>query len=199
MQTTPNARQQFQAGFSMLEMVFVLGIIGVLSSMAVMVSGAWIGTAKADSGLQQLEGAFRFARERALADRRNIEVQFLEPNRIQVVRRDVVGTVESGTTVLETFTIEGQMRFGTVASVPDLTGADDLVTGTGTGGINDGTASAEIFTSEGTLVDQTGDPLNLEVFVSNPNDPLSARAVTVFGPTAFIRGYTWNGTEWSRR
>jgi hypothetical protein len=179
--------------------VFVVGIIGVLSSMAVMVSGTWIEAAKADGGLDQMVAAFRTARERALADRRNMEVRMLPPNQIQVVRRDVVGSVEVGTTAIETFTLEGRMRVGVVSGVPDLTGADDLIAGTGNGGINVGNATAAIFTSEGTLVDQNGDPLNLEVFVGQGVERLSARVVTVFGPTAFIRGYTWNGSRWTRQ
>jgi prepilin-type N-terminal cleavage/methylation domain-containing protein len=192
------ARPGGQAGFSLIETVFVVGIIGILSGMAVLVSGSWVAAAKADGGLDQVVSALRTARERAIADRRNIEVRFQAPNQIAIVRRDVVGNVEAGTTVLETITIEGSLRFHLPTGVPDLAGADDLVPGTGDSGINDGTAAAEIFTAEGTLVDQTGDPLNVEVFIAQGDDRLSSRAVTVFGPTAFIRGYTWNGSAWTR-
>ena len=53
-----------------------------------------------------------------------------------------------------------------------------------------------MFTSEGTFVDQQGDPLNGTLFLSVPGDPSSARAITMFGPTALIRAWRWNGQEW---
>jgi hypothetical protein len=180
-----------------VELTVVVAITGVVLATAVIFHPAWITGPSADGGLETVMRAFRFARERSIAERRNVEVRFVNPNQIQVVRRDVVGTAEVGTTLLETFTLEGDMRFQVLTGVPDLGAADNLVVGTGANGINDGTATSDIFTSEGTFVDQTGDPLNLEVFMARRNERLSSRAVTVFGSTALIRGYTWNGRTWA--
>jgi prepilin-type N-terminal cleavage/methylation domain-containing protein len=183
-------------GFSLIEIIFVVAIMSALLTIATLFSQTWLTTSAADSGLQQVLRAFRTARERAIAERRNIEIRFVGTNQIQVVRRDVVETAEVGTTLLETVTLESTMRFRTPAGVTDLTGMDNLVPGTGADGINRGTATAQLFTSEGTFVDQNGDPLNLEVFVARRNDPQSCRAVTVFGPTALIHGLRWNGRNW---
>ena len=60
-----------------------------------------------------------------------------------------------------------------------------------------GGAAAVMFTSDGMFTDQTGNPINGSVFLGQPSRPMTSRALTVFGPTARIRVYRWNGTQWS--
>jgi hypothetical protein len=60
-----------------------------------------------------------------------------------------------------------------------------------------GLANTIAFTSEGWLVDQNGDPVNGTAFLGKPNLPLSARAVSIFGPTALIREWRWSGSQWT--
>src|SRR5262245_21917757 len=192
-----NGMARRTAGFSLVEVTMVVAIMGVLLTAAVIFRPGWMSNTSADGGMEQVMRAFRIARERSIADRRNVEVRFVNPNQVQVVRRDVVGTVENGTTVIEAITLEGDMRFQILPGVQDLNGADNIVAGTGNAGINDGTATADIVTSEGTFVDQAGDPLNLEVFIARRNEPLSSRAITIFGPTALIRSFAWNGRNWA--
>ena len=43
-----------------------------------------------------------------------------------------------------------------------------------------------------------GLPVNAEPVIGQANKPLTARAVTVFGPTAMVRTYRWNGAAWKR-
>jgi hypothetical protein len=38
--------------------------------------------------------------------------------------------------------------------------------------------------------------VNGTVFVGKAGDELSARAITVFGPTALIREWRWDGRQW---
>ena len=195
----PAPRLRRSAGFTLLEVVFVAAFLALMASMAAVAAPSWVFHARADGALTQVQTTFRRARERAIADRRNVEVRFTGPAQLQVVRRDVTGNTEVGTTILETITLEGAVQFGRLPGVPDLVGPDNLVPGTGTNGLNVGTATAQIFTSEGTFVDQTGDPLNIEVFLAGRTDPLTSRAVTVFGPTALIRAFTWNGRVWTQQ
>jgi hypothetical protein len=54
-----------------------------------------------------------------------------------------------------------------------------------------------MFTSEGAFVDQNGDPVNGTVFLGRGIDPMTARAVTIFGPTALIRQWRWNSRVWT--
>jgi hypothetical protein len=55
-----------------------------------------------------------------------------------------------------------------------------------------------IFRAEGMFTDGNPnlDPLNGTVFIGVFGQPSTARAVTIFGPTALIRGYRWNGSQW---
>jgi Tfp pilus assembly protein FimT len=172
--------------------VVVVGLMAVLAGVAVLTSGLAIDAARADSGVQQVVRQLREARELAIADRRNIQIEFLAPNQIRLTRRDVTGAVETGVTVLRTVTLEGRLRY----LLPD--GTPDTPDGFGAGGaVAFGNATALIFTSEGSFVDQTGDPLNGTVFLADPAVPLSRRAVTVFGPTALVGTFRWNGTAWA--
>ena len=54
-----------------------------------------------------------------------------------------------------------------------------------------------MFTSEGTLVDSSGDPVNGTVFLGTGIDKSSARAVTIFGTTALLRTWKWDGAKWA--
>jgi hypothetical protein len=53
-----------------------------------------------------------------------------------------------------------------------------------------------MFTSEGTLVDGNGDPINGTLFFGVTGDPTSGRAVTIFGPTALLHQWRWDGIQW---
>jgi hypothetical protein len=55
-----------------------------------------------------------------------------------------------------------------------------------------------MFTSDGTFANQSGDPINGSVFMSVPGDASSARAVAIFGPTAALRAWRWDGTKWTQ-
>ena len=185
-------RRATDSGFSLIELTVVLGLSVVLASIAVLTTTGAVEGARADSAAQALVRELREARELAISERRNIEVAFLDPNQVQVIRRDVVGTAEVGTTVLETVVLEGRQRFFLPA------GAADTPDGFGNAAAVDfGTATALLFTSEGTFVDQTGDSLNGTVFLGDPQNDLSLRAVTVFGPTALVTVWRWNGAAWT--
>jgi hypothetical protein len=53
-----------------------------------------------------------------------------------------------------------------------------------------------MFTSEGTLVDVNGDPVNGTVFLATGTDVLTARAVTIFGATGLVKVWKWDGRRW---
>jgi Tfp pilus assembly protein FimT len=172
----------------MLELMVVLGIVCVMGAMAVMLMPQALLTGKADSGLIRVVSALRTAREQAISQRRNVRVTFSDPNQIIVSRVEV----PSGTTTaITTVWLEDGVRFLQFGGVPDT--PDAFGAGSAT---SFGAATTIAFTSEGQLIDQHGDPLNGTVFLGRYNDTTSARAVTLFGPTALIRQWRWNGTQW---
>jgi prepilin-type N-terminal cleavage/methylation domain-containing protein len=195
MRHTPLDAARDEAGFTLLEVLVVVGLMGVLAGMALMVSPTFSRTARADASVQQLVDAVRSAREMAISQRRNIELQFVGLNAVQTVRIDI-GTngVQTGTTVLRTVELENRMQFRRDPAVADDT--PEQFPGIGAIAFGVPAATRRIFTSEGTFVDQDGDPLNGTVYLAVPEEPNSSRAITVMGPTALIKVWRWNGREW---
>ena len=182
-----------ESGFTLLEIMVVVALIGVLSAMAMMVSPSFTKSARADASTAQVIDAIRSAREQAISQRRNIELRFLLPNGIQTQRVDIgANGVQTGLTVLRTVELENNMEIR--RDIADNT--PDQFAGAGATAFGVPAATRRMFTSEGTFVDQDGDVLNGTVFLAVPNDPLSSRAITIMGATALIRLWRWNGREW---
>jgi prepilin-type N-terminal cleavage/methylation domain-containing protein len=176
-----------ERGFSLSELMVVVGIMGVLGAMAVLISPGAIQRAKADGAIEQVLRVFRNARETAISQRRNIEVRFIGTDVIQTVRQEI----PAGTTVLNAVQLENRVQFLLVAGVPDTPDAFGKATATAFG-----PTATRMFTSEGTFVDSNGDVLNGSVFLAVTGQVNSSRAVTVFGTTALLRGWKWNGVRW---
>jgi len=177
------------AGFTLVEVLVVAGLIAVLSAIAAMVMPIALLSARADSGAAQVVSVLRVAREQAIAQRRNVRVQFNDPNQIVITRVEVPGP---GTTVIRTVWLEGAATFRLFAGVPDTPDAFGNAAPSSFGG-----AGTIAFTSSGEFVDQNGDAVNGTVFIGRDREPLSARAVSVFGPTALVREWRWNGARWT--
>jgi prepilin-type N-terminal cleavage/methylation domain-containing protein len=186
-------RGRNEAGFSLLEVLVVVALLGTLAAMTIMVSPSFLRLAKADAGVAQVTDVLRLARETSVSQRRNIIVRPIGLNALETVRQDIgAGGVVTGTTVLRTVEFENNIEFRLEAGVPNT---PDLFPMNGTA-ISFGPSPSRMFTSEGTFVDQQGDPLNGTFFLARRGDPLSARAITIFGPTGLIRMWQWNGREW---
>jgi prepilin-type N-terminal cleavage/methylation domain-containing protein len=176
-------------GFTLVELMVALGLIAVMSAVAVMVMPTALRSATADSGSARVVSVLRTAREQAISQRRNVRVTFSAPNQIVVTRINVPSTT---TTTLSTTTLESGISFQLFAGVPDTPDAFGNASATAFG-----TATSVMFTSEGTFVDQNGDPVNGTVFLGKGIDPMTARAVSIFGPTALIRQWRWNSRVWT--
>jgi type II secretory pathway pseudopilin PulG len=175
------------AGFSLIEL---LGVLVVMVSVLGIGLGGFtmaLNTVRGDASMNIVLWQLKLARETAINQRRSVEVRFTLPNYISVVRRNI----PSGETVISTAVLEHQTEFYAFGSMPDTPD------GFGNGGaLAFGAATAYMFNSEGQFVDQAGNILNGTVFVGRVNTPMTARALTVFGPTSTIRTYRWNGTAW---
>ncbi len=178
-----------RAGFTMIELLVVVGLVGVLGAMAVMITPRALKASKADSGMVQVGSALRTAREQAISQRRNVRVAFNTPNQIVISRVEVPS---GALTAITTVWFENGVSFLQFAGVPDT--PDAFGNGSAT---SFGAATSISFTSEGQLIDQHGDPINGTIFLGRANDTLSARAVTIFGPTALIRQWRWSGSQWT--
>jgi prepilin-type N-terminal cleavage/methylation domain-containing protein len=181
-----------ESGFSLLEVLVVVGILGTLAAMAIMVSPAFSEHARAEAGISQVLDVMRSAREVAVSQRRNVEIVFIGLNAVRTRRVDIdANGNQTGTTNLRTVELENRVQFRLEPGVPDTPDGFGNATA-----LDFDTAGPWLFTSEGTLVNNTGDPINGTVFMSIPNQRNSARAITVLGTTALIRPWRWNGREW---
>jgi prepilin-type N-terminal cleavage/methylation domain-containing protein len=176
-------------GFTLIEMMLAVCVIGLLSSMAVFEIGAARPGFQGDGAMRVVMGELNTAREIAVAQRRDIRVEFLGTRRIRITRLEF----PSGETVLSDLPLESGVEFRLVE------GTGDTPDGFGnSAAVKFGSAVSLSFNTEGALVDSGGTPVNGSVFLAINGQPLSARAVTVLGSTGRVRGYRWDGRAWRR-
>ena len=141
--------------------------------------------------------ALRSARERAISQRRNVELRFIGLDARSDGSQDIgAGGVSYRNDHLRTVELENNMEFRVLSGVPNTPDGFSLTNATLDGAVAFGSSPTRMFTSEGTFVNQQGDFLNGTLFLAIPSDANSARAITIFGPTALIRAWRWNGREW---
>lgn len=175
------------AGFTVIEL---LGVLVVTVSVLGIGLGGFsmaLNTVRGDASMNIVLWQLKLARETAINQRRSVEVRFTMPNYMQVVRRNI----PSGETEVSTAVLEHQTQFYVFSSMPDTPDTFGRAAA-----IDFGAATAVMFNAEGQLVDQTGNIINGSVFIGRPGAPMTARALTVFGPTSAIRTYRWNGSAW---
>jgi type II secretory pathway pseudopilin PulG len=185
---TRNRRGTRNGGFTMIETLLTMGVMTVVGSMAAFQIGQSQPALKSDGAMRVVMGQLNTARELSITQRRNMQVNFVGTSAVQIVREDV----PNGTTTISTVPFEGGAQFGTVADLPD--------TPDGFGNqsaVAFGAAAAVRFSSNGTLIDQTGKPINGTVFVNVASFKSSGRAVTILGATGRIRAYRWDGAKWA--
>lgn len=155
-------------GFTLIELLIVLLVLGTLFGISMMVLPGMIMAAKADSGSTQITALLRAVRERSITERRNIEIRFIAPNRVEAWRDDIN---ENGLPVDQTLVqesiVEQGMEFERFVTVPDT--PDGFAAG---GNALEFTGAAPWrFSTEGTLVDANGDVVNGTVFLGQPRRP----------------------------
>ena len=178
-----------QRGISLIDMMVTLSVMAIVGSMGTMQITTVRRSLQGDGAMRLAMTQLNRAREMAIAQRRNMEVQFVGNNWIRIVRNDV----PSGTTVLANVAFESNAQYALVS------GVGDTPDGFGnSSAISFGSGQPIMFTTDGTLIDSNGSPVNGTVFLSIANVPKSARAVTVLGATGRVRGYRWTGLAWTR-
>ncbi|MDQ3069104.1 MAG: hypothetical protein M3R55_05175 [Acidobacteriota bacterium] len=176
-----------EEGFSLPEILIIVAIIGILFGITIIAFQAAATTIQGDSNLRIIEGQLKLARDTAIQQRRGVQVLLVAPNIIRVIRQDV----PNGTTLLSSAVLENNSTFVDFANVPD---SPDTF---GAGSVfNPDDALGFLFTADGMFTNNAGNPVNATIFVGQAGKEITARAATVFGSTARIRTYRWNGSQW---
>jgi prepilin-type N-terminal cleavage/methylation domain-containing protein len=186
-------RVQSTGGFSLIEVLIVVAIVGIVAAIAIGITPEIIRSTKGQSGAQQLSAFLKRQRETAISRRRNIEIAFTAPNIVSSSQRAVPDppAATPAPTPLETMHLEGRVEFRLFSGVPDTPDAFGNLQPVSLGG-----ASPVMFTSEGSFTDVNGDPINASVFVGVDGQPTTANALTIVGTTAAIRAWRWDGSRW---
>jgi Tfp pilus assembly protein FimT len=148
---------------------------------------------RANRAMYVVLGQLRWARQTSIAERRNIQVQFLGTNEIKLIRQDQ----PAGQTVLSDLYLLGQARYMVVAGMPDTPDAFGNADPVEFAGVADGPPIMQ-FQSDGTFVDGNGNPINGTVFLGIPQFSSTARAVTVLGATGRVRSWGSAGGAWTQ-
>jgi prepilin-type N-terminal cleavage/methylation domain-containing protein len=195
-----------QRGFSLIELLVVIGLILVVSAMALIQMAPIMADSKMDSSVRQVMDQLRQGREYAVANRRFVKVTFPTAVVGGVARYQVVLTQMNTLTtgagainpVLSTLIIQSPAQFAQL-------GGPDTPDGYGNGAaivfnsVSGGPIGGMLFESDGELVDgNTFQPINGTVFLGVPGKNTSARAITVLGTTGRIRGWKGTGTLWTQ-
>jgi prepilin-type N-terminal cleavage/methylation domain-containing protein len=180
-------------GFTLVELIITVGIISVVSVSATVIMPGMLKQSRADASASVVLDSLRLARDRAIGERRNLELHFILPNHIQVVRQEI----PSGTTAITDVYLDGNQKFMSFTGMPDTPDRFGLTNKPIAFGSTQGTTATIMFTSEGTLVDANGDPINGTLFIGAQGNNASTRAITIFGPTALLHSYRWDGIKWA--
>jgi prepilin-type N-terminal cleavage/methylation domain-containing protein len=190
--TRRNRLREAVDGFTLIELMVVAAIAAVLLGIAVPVTDAFVRSTRADSSVSAATAAIDMAHDRAVSERRNYVLTFTPPNRILLGRQEInAAGVVTSTTQVEQFILEGGqtfLKFTGIPDTPDAFGATSATTFTGTMPV--------MFTSDGSLVDSNGDVVNGSIFFGVPGQPLTQRAVTIFGVTGLTHNWKWRGAQW---
>jgi prepilin-type N-terminal cleavage/methylation domain-containing protein len=183
-------------GFTFLEILVVVALTGVLASVAVMITPGVLRAVKGEGTTGQAKAFLSRTRELAVSKRRNIEVRFVEPDRLVAEEMLIPGVPEEDMPeprYTAEIRFEGGLEYRMFTEIdedtPDLFGMASP--------IHLGGDTPVMFTSEGSFTDVNGDPINATISFGARGQPTTANAITIAGATAAIHQWRWNGDAWT--
>jgi hypothetical protein len=157
---------------------------------------------RANAGMELVLGEMRRAHERAIDERRIYRVTFVPPNQIQVdvgqianVATTITGTTPAFTPAQLPLTLPIGLQFTCIGGIP--TGAGSVPDGLGSGAnaidfdlANGGGGTQIYFQPDGRALDAANRLNDGVVYIAQPGNLYSSRAVTLFGSTGRAKGWT---------
>jgi prepilin-type N-terminal cleavage/methylation domain-containing protein len=170
------------SGFTLIEVQVAMTILVIITGTSLAFMQSTLPALRADGQARRVVALFHYARETAIARRRDVEVRFDEDaHTITLIRRDAGVEIP-----METFVFEYGVQFTQFDGLGDTPESFG-----GTEPVDFGDSTVLLFDAEGSLIDETGLPANGTIFVGLPHVPQSARAISVTGTTGKARLYRW--------
>jgi type II secretory pathway pseudopilin PulG len=187
-------------GFSMIEVVVVIAVAMTIAGIAIIQVRPALQQIQANTAKDEIQSSLRRARELAISDRRNVQVEFLTNpagnpagSYVRLTRKGV-GTAD---VILLMLAIQNSVVYTTYVGEPDTPDGYGNAAPVYFGGVANGPPAGMVYQSDGTfVVNGIGTPINGTVFLGIPGQPSTARAVTVLGTTGRVRSYHISGASW---
>ncbi len=190
------AKKKLEKGFTLLESLLVVAVIGVMTAIAIMGSTGPMQTYTANAAMDVVSSQLRIARQISISQRRYVKVTLNSAANTISYQTYSLGLVPEG--LLTTVPLPPRTAFMLETGIPDtpmLYGNSSAIL---IGGVSGGPPSGMYFTPTGSFSDGTFyNPVNGTIFIGAPNQPGSARAVTILGSTGRIRPYVWSSSHWA--
>jgi prepilin-type N-terminal cleavage/methylation domain-containing protein len=192
-----NRKNRRKQGFSFVEVIVVIGLLSVMTVLAVPLMQNSVPSLRANAAMDQVIRLIRSARHSAISDRRITQINFIGNNQIQLsqvpanggaaVPLDIPSTLEGGAQFLQFATIpDTPMGFNACNQPLCFTSA----------ALPGGGVPVTQFLSDGSFGTNVGIFANGNILIGIPGRTYTARAITILGATGRIRPYHWDGTAW---
>jgi prepilin-type N-terminal cleavage/methylation domain-containing protein len=181
-------------GFSMVELLISILVMGIITAIAIIQMQPQIQQMHANESMDLVLGQLRLARQMSIAERRDIQVQFLGTNEVKLTRLQVPGIAGAATVISDLF-LNSTVTFQLFGGMPDTPDGFGNAFPVDFAGVNGGPPTM-MFQSDGTFVDTNGNPINGTVFLGVTGIPTTARAITLLGTTGQVRAYKGTGSGW---
>jgi prepilin-type N-terminal cleavage/methylation domain-containing protein len=190
-----------QAGFSILEMVIVVGIVLVAAAAALVNIIPSMKTSRSNAGMELVLGELRRAHERSIDERRIYRVTFVAPQTIQVdvgtvgiVGSTITGSAPAFVQAQPPLTLPATTQFIVVPGIPTAPNTTPDGFGSGNTAINfdlaiGGGGTQIYFQPDGRALDGGNQLNDGVVYLAEPGNLFSSRAVTLYGSTGRAKGW----------
>jgi prepilin-type N-terminal cleavage/methylation domain-containing protein len=177
-----SSRPASDAGFTVLELLIGTTLFAVMSAAAVIVTNASLPQIRADGEARRVMALMQYGRDLAISSRRDVEIRFdAAQHTAQLVMLD--GVEKPVQTAYLEYHVQFR-QFAGLGDTPEAYGARNP--------IDFGGSARTIFEPDGSLIDETGVPVNGTIFLGIEGHMAAARAITVMGTTARPRMYRYN-------
>lgn len=195
-----------QHGFTMIEMLIVITIVGIMAVFAVAQIAPAVRNARAESAIQTVGAWMRRTQERAVDERRVYRLSFIAPGTLQIDLVNIAPPNPITYTFVQSINLPRDVQFQVVSNLPTGNNTPD---GFGTGGVipinfgqeNGGNINQIYYQTDGRSLDSLNRPNSGVVYTCRAGEILSCRAATVWATTGRTKiwhvvqqgaGYVWS-------